>query len=547
MMTSIKFDIEKFDGKNDFGLWQVRMKALLEQQGLAATLEELHAATIVSYDSIIRKKAYNALILCLGNQVLREITKERTISGIWKKLKTLYMTQSLANRFYLKKKLHTFHMHPGKSQSEHIDEFYKLVSDLTTIDTVISYEDQALLLLTSSPSSYDNFVDTLLYGRDTLTLEDVLATLNSRELQKMAEAKGDGGVIHVSGSGADEYDNIDIMMAMSVDELLDWIIDSEGSYHMIYMRDHLVDFDEYNSDNIFLSDGRECRVRGTGFYGEDAVRKDQGSNQEDIEEYEAVRRISDWVEDQDGIKQGMLEPIKVRCIFLGYRKGIVGNKALEVLQGVEFEVEPQEDHTFEVEPHGNVDHVAGSQEVQNQDLLYNHLAHDKEQHSTHKLFSYREDSNEIAFAVVVMIWMLGKMCMCSATVARNAVTIAMAITGNIHQAEIWDTKGLLYKAKEKCTWYEDRQGSECLSGDYDVEINGKWSCIYAVGSQEYQVVCTRLDMASANVGMLDKIDRGLQTNVLVFMEFDYAMGRSINVMGRSITRYGLMILGCTGS
>ncbi|GJS07716.1 hypothetical protein Tco_0364512 [Tanacetum coccineum] len=36
MMTGTKSDIEKFDGKNDFALWQVRMKALLEQQGLTA-------------------------------------------------------------------------------------------------------------------------------------------------------------------------------------------------------------------------------------------------------------------------------------------------------------------------------------------------------------------------------------------------------------------------------------------------------------------------------------------------------------------------------
>ncbi|GKF29941.1 hypothetical protein Tco_0096283, partial [Tanacetum coccineum] len=42
----------------------------------------------------------------------------------------------------------------------------------------------------------------------------------------------------------------------------------------------------------------------------------------------------------------------------------------------------------------------------------------------------------------------------------------------------------------------------------------KWSCIYAVGSQEYQMVCTRLDIASADVvGMLDKFDRGLQTTI----------------------------------
>nr|GEX41294.1 zinc finger, CCHC-type [Tanacetum cinerariifolium] len=88
-------------------------------------MEELPATTIVAYDNVIWKKAYSTLILCLG-----------------------------------------------KNQSEHIDEFHKLVGDLAVIDTTISDEDQTLLLLTSLPSSYDNFMDTLLYGRDTLKLED---------------------------------------------------------------------------------------------------------------------------------------------------------------------------------------------------------------------------------------------------------------------------------------------------------------------------------------------------------------------------------------
>nr|GEV04811.1 retrovirus-related Pol polyprotein from transposon TNT 1-94 [Tanacetum cinerariifolium] len=68
-----------------------------------------------------------------------------------------------------------------------------------------------------------------------------------------------------------------------------------------------------------------------------------------------------------------------------------------------------------------------------------------------------------------------------------------------------------------------------LSGDRDVEKNDKWSCIYAVGSQEYQMV--GLDITSADVGMLDKFDRGLQTDVHVFVDFYYAMGRSITVIG----------------
>ncbi|GKA92042.1 hypothetical protein Tco_0813967, partial [Tanacetum coccineum] len=119
MMTGTKFDIKKFDGMNDFKLWQVRMKALLEQEGLATALELLLAAIIVAYDNVIQKKAYSALILCLGDRVLREITKETTAAGIWKILETLYLTKSLANHLYLKKNLYTFHMHLGKSQSKH--------------------------------------------------------------------------------------------------------------------------------------------------------------------------------------------------------------------------------------------------------------------------------------------------------------------------------------------------------------------------------------------------------------------------------------------
>ncbi|GJV94603.1 ribonuclease H-like domain-containing protein [Tanacetum coccineum] len=183
-----------------------------------------------------------------------------------------------------------------KSQSEHIDEFHKLVGDLAAIDTAISDEDQALLLLTSLPSSYDNFIETLLYGRDILKLEDVLGSLNSRELQKMTEAKGDGGEglyvrgrsgqrdmkqgtdsawskynhkksqgfvknkDQVSGSGADGYDSDDVMMAMSVEELFDWIMDSGSSYHITYMRDYLVDFEEYDGGTRYsLKDKNEAK------------------------------------------------------------------------------------------------------------------------------------------------------------------------------------------------------------------------------------------------------------------------------------------------
>nr|GEU74620.1 zinc finger, CCHC-type [Tanacetum cinerariifolium] len=235
------------------------------------------------------------------------------------------------------------------------------------------------------------------------------------------------------------------------------------------------------------------------------------------------------------IKQGMLEMVKVsgeyKKTFIGSG---VGTGSMQVLHGFEFEMEPLRDHTFEVELHENVDQGAGLQEVQTQDVGDYQLARDREQHLACELFGYIEDSNGAAFAVAAVKKINAHKSLTinntvDCEVAGKAVTTTMAITGSIHQGH--STLSL----------------KDSLSGDCDVKMNGKWSYIYAVGSQEYQVVCTRPDIASAGVDMFDGFYRGLQTYAYVFVDFDYVMGRSITVMSRSITWYGLMILGCAES
>nr|GFA92541.1 zinc finger, CCHC-type [Tanacetum cinerariifolium] len=229
-----------------------------------------------------------------------------------------------------------------------------------------------------------------------------------------------------------------------------------------------------------------------------------------------------WADDTTR-NMGFNESGEYKKTFIGF-----GTGSMQVLQGVEFKVEPQEDHTFEVEPHGNVDHVDGSQEVQTHDLMDYQLARDREQHLAYELFGYREDSNEAAFVVAAVEKIYAHESLTfnntvASTVAGNAVTTSMANTGGIH-------KGLLAKAKGNILSMEivrDHSGNTprvsqsrfyngklvqtlleghsilllegSLSGDCDVKKNGKWSCIYAVGSQEYQMVCTRLDIASVHV------------------------------------------------
>ncbi|GKE28926.1 hypothetical protein Tco_1444310, partial [Tanacetum coccineum] len=51
------FDIEKFDGKNDFRLWQIKMRALMVQLGCDAALEILPAKMEAGEKTALMKKA----------------------------------------------------------------------------------------------------------------------------------------------------------------------------------------------------------------------------------------------------------------------------------------------------------------------------------------------------------------------------------------------------------------------------------------------------------------------------------------------------------
>ena len=150
-MAATRFEIEKFDGETNFNLWQVRMMAILVQNGLKKVVtgkkpENLNQTEWEELD----EKALSAIQLCLANTVLQEVLMEKTSFALWKRLETLYATKSLANRLVLKR-LFTFRMNEGELLKDHISQFITLLNDLKNVEVHIDDEDQAMLLLCSLP------------------------------------------------------------------------------------------------------------------------------------------------------------------------------------------------------------------------------------------------------------------------------------------------------------------------------------------------------------------------------------------------------------
>lgn len=203
-MTSTWFEVKKFNGKWDFSMWKKKIKASLVQQKVAPAIGKESEYPKSWKEEIWREKldtAFSTVILHLVDNVLRQVDGEESAAAIWTKLDKRYMSQSLSNKIYLTERLFGFKMDMNKNLEENLDDFMKITLSLANTGEKISDENQAIILLNSMPETYREVKSAIKYGRTSLTVDEVLEALKTRDLEIKTEKKsnGNGESLNVRG------------------------------------------------------------------------------------------------------------------------------------------------------------------------------------------------------------------------------------------------------------------------------------------------------------------------------------------------------------
>lgn len=125
-MSSLNVKIDKFTGRNSFSLWQIKMRALLKQQGLWAPLSKDNKVDAAEMETL-EVKAHSTIMLCLADDVITEVSDAETAAGLWLKLESLYMTKSVTNKLLLKQRLFGLRMQEGTQLRDHLDQLNPLL------------------------------------------------------------------------------------------------------------------------------------------------------------------------------------------------------------------------------------------------------------------------------------------------------------------------------------------------------------------------------------------------------------------------------------
>jgi hypothetical protein len=192
--------IEKLHSDN-YSVWSIRMKALLQEKKIFYTLqeekpakpsddkkEEEHNLKMKKWDED-DSSALNSIILTVSDPQIIHIKRASTGKEAWEILKTENQSSSMGNTIRIYKQIFRYQLPIGGSMRNHIDKFLNLFDQLAVLGTKMDEKLQVTAILTSLNNEYSSVVTGIeAWDEKRLKLSNVKSIL-IEEFEKKESSK----------------------------------------------------------------------------------------------------------------------------------------------------------------------------------------------------------------------------------------------------------------------------------------------------------------------------------------------------------------------
>ncbi|KAG8481224.1 hypothetical protein CXB51_025964 [Gossypium anomalum] len=196
----------------------------------------------------------------------------------------------------MKQRLYAHRLEEGASVHEHLTVFKEILSNLEAMEVQYNKEDLGLILLCSLPPSYSTFRDTILYSRESLTVDEVYDSLTSYDKMKhlvvKPDSQGEGLIVRgrqdrntdddrgrtqernhcgkskgrSKSSNREDYSDGELLVASVNDSKVseEWILDSGCTFHMSPNRDWFTTYETVSEGVVLMGNNASCKIAGVG-------------------------------------------------------------------------------------------------------------------------------------------------------------------------------------------------------------------------------------------------------------------------------------------
>lgn len=207
-MSSPLFQIEKLDSEN-YDSWNVQMKSILIHQELWKVVSGVEVKPDDEMWKSKDEKALATIVLSIKANQINSIKHCKSSAEAWLKLKEIYQPTSPGRKVTLFKKLLNLKMSENEDSNQFLNSFSNICEKLCEINVTLNEEILVIILLSSLPSSYENFVVAFETRDDLPTLNQLKIKLNEEaERRKRTEAsENDVNTVSIFNARSGNHNN----------------------------------------------------------------------------------------------------------------------------------------------------------------------------------------------------------------------------------------------------------------------------------------------------------------------------------------------------